>query len=96
MSALPLDLQDSLLEAERLRKLEDEICADLNAVLQLRKEHNRLRAILFQVIDDGDPLTKKKDDIRGLPWAIDNPFEPVADEARGRFIDAVIQKLVRG
>lgn len=91
--AQPLSIK--LEEGERLRKLgiDSEVCEDIDAALQIRQGHNKLRAVLFQVIDDGDPLTKKAGEIRGLPWAIDNPFEPVADEARGRFIEAVIQKL---
>jgi hypothetical protein len=55
-------------------------------------EHD-LRAAVLRVIDDGDG---HKDDPfpyqKVFPYALWHPFEPVADEARTRFTDAVIAR----
>lgn len=46
----------------------------------------RLRAVLLEVIEAGDS------DVKG-PWPLDHPFPAVANDARNRFVDAVIGRL---
>ena len=90
MSTIERDLATDLEEGERLKSLgiidDEEILRDIDQVFEKRGAI-RLREILFEVIDDGD--------VDG-PWMFYHAFEPVADQQRTRFIDAVIKKVKRG
>lgn len=92
MSTIQRDLQDRLLDGERLKSLgvvdDETICADIDSVLEKRGEVN-LRYAILTVIDDGDPLD-------GKAWAIDHVFPDVSNDARIRFCDAVVEHLRRG
>lgn len=65
--------------------LDERICADVALVFAHRAEI-KLREVLLEVIDEGQS---------GIPWAIDHPFEGVANDARLDFCDAVIERLRR-
>jgi hypothetical protein len=82
------DLQDDLLERERMKKLDSDICCDIDLVvtqLETRVEARISNAIL-DVLDEGNEID----------FAFYHPFEPVADQARIMFRDRVIEKLRGG
>lgn len=79
MSAEPLGIYDRLEETERLKRLGDEICADISEILEQRGEI-ALRYALLETIDD-------------QVFALWHPFSEVANTARLEFVDAVIAKL---
>lgn len=92
MSAPSLSYADQLEETQRLKKLGDEICADISEVLEQRGEI-AIRTAILTIIDDGDPTTKVAGEIRGKPWGWDHPFDSVGTDARERFADAVLERL---
>lgn len=87
-----LDLQDSLLEAERIKNAEaaidESVLKDLDAVvLQLQDSVKaRISNAILDVIDEGN----------AVDFAFWHPFEPVADQARILFRDRVLERLKRG
>ncbi len=77
-------------ETEKIRQeLEDEqTLRDIDAVYEQRGL-GVIREVLLEVIDDGDVRL----DGRRVPWALDHPFEGIANTARLDFCDAVCQRL---
>ena len=92
MSTIERDLAQELEAGERLKSLgnvdDEAILADLDAVIE-RRRMTRLREVILEVIDDGDPASK-------APWAIDHVFEDCANDARLRFCDEVERRFQRG
>lgn len=80
------NLGDMPLIAEDEAARDEEICEDISAVFAHHGEVNIKYAVLT-VIDDGDPT------IEGKPWALFHAFEDIANDARLRFVDAVIKNL---
>jgi hypothetical protein len=61
--------------------------------LESRKETAAIRRAILTVLDDGDPTLKEPGEIHGKAYAFYHPFESIADDARVRFVEAVIAKL---